>query len=92
MRVEAVDRRGLRDVERFALRHALGDIEHHNVAKLLQANEVSQRSADLTGANQSNLVARHGKFVLMRRGGWIAKLDGWLSLSNDTFKSRRAQL
>ena len=62
--VEAVDRRGLRDVERLALRHALGDVEHHDVAEFLQADEVSQRSADLTGANQSNLVARHGKFVL----------------------------
>src|SRR6266702_7219601 len=67
MRIEAVDRRGLCNVERFALRHALGNIEHDNVAELLQANEVSQRSADLTGANQSNLVACHGKFVLLRR-------------------------
>ena len=64
MRVEAVDRRGLRDIERFALRHALGDVEHHDVAEFLQADEMSQRSADLTGANQSNLVARHGKSVL----------------------------
>ena len=64
MRVEAVDRGGLRDIERFALRHALGDIEHHDIAQFLQADEVSQRSADLTGANQSNLVARHGKSVL----------------------------
>jgi hypothetical protein len=54
---------------------------------------MSQRSADLTGANQSNLVARHGKFVLLRRRGgvWIRKLDGWLSLSNDRFKPGRAQ-
>ena len=64
MRVETVDRGGLRDVERLALRHALGDVEHDDVAELLQADEVSQRSADLTGANQSNLVARHGKSVL----------------------------
>ena len=62
--VEAVDRRGLRDVERLALRHALGDVEQDDVAQLLQADEVSQRAADLTGADQSNLVARHGKSVL----------------------------
>ena len=31
---------------------------------MLPPDEVSQRSADLTGANQSNLVARHGKSVL----------------------------
>jgi len=64
MRIEAVDRRGLRDIERFSLRHALGNVEHHDVAELFQADEMSQRSADLTGANQSNLVTRHGKSVL----------------------------
>jgi len=64
MRVEPVDRRRLRDIERFTLRHALGDVEHHDVAQFLQADEVGQRSADLTGANQSNFVARHGKSVL----------------------------
>jgi len=31
-----------------------------DVAELFQPDKVSQRSADLTGANQSNLVARHG--------------------------------
>ena len=64
MRVEPVDRGRLRDIERFALRHALGNVEHHHIAQFLQADEVSQRSADLAGANQSNLVARHGKSVL----------------------------
>jgi hypothetical protein len=62
--VEAVDRRRLRDIKRFALWNALGDVEHDDITELLQANEVSQRSTDLTGANQSNLVARHGKSVL----------------------------
>jgi hypothetical protein len=60
MRIEPVDRGRLGDIERLALWHALGDIEHHDIAQFLQADEVSQRSADLTGANQSNLVARHG--------------------------------
>ena len=63
-RDEAVDRRGLGDIERFALRHTLGDVEHHDVAEFFQADQVSQRAADLAGANQSNLVARHGKSVL----------------------------
>ena len=64
LRVEAVDRRGLRDVERLALRNAFGDVEHHDVAEFLQADEMSERAADLTGADQGNLVARHGKSVL----------------------------
>ena len=90
VRVEAVDRRGLRDVERLALRHALGDVEQHDVAQFFQADEMSQRSADLAGANQSNLVARHVNlsFRHVRRG----KLRGWLSLSLPPFKSADAQL
>ena len=64
MRVKPVDRRGLRDIERFALRHAFGDVEHHHIAQLLQADEVGQRAADLTGTNQGDLVTRHGKSFL----------------------------
>ena len=78
MGVETVDRGRLRDVERFTLGNALRDVEHHDVAELLQANEVSQRSADLTGANQSNLVARHGKFILLRRRVRVDEEVGWL--------------
>ena len=32
--------------------------------EFFQADEVSQRSADLTGANQCDFVARHGKSIL----------------------------
>ena len=63
-RVEALDRRGLRDVERFALRDALHDVEHHDIAELFQADQVSQRTADLARADQSNLLARHGVKIL----------------------------
>ena len=68
MGVEAIDRGGLGDVERLALRDAFSNVEHDDIAELLEADEVSQRSADLTGANQSNLVARHGKFPLNPKG------------------------
>ena len=46
-RVEALDRRGLRDIERFALRDALRDVEHHDIAELFQADQMSERAADL---------------------------------------------
>ena len=59
VRVETIDRRGLRDIERLALRHALGDVEQHDVAQFLQADQMGQRAADLPRADQSNLVARH---------------------------------
>jgi hypothetical protein len=39
--IETVDRRRLRDIECFALRHALGNIEHHDIAQLFQANNLS---------------------------------------------------
>ena len=35
-RVEAIDRRGLRDVERLALRQALHDVEQHHIASSLR--------------------------------------------------------
>src|SRR5581483_3186015 len=88
--IESVHRRGLRDVERLALRHALGDVEHDDVTEFLQADQVSQRSADLAGANQSNLIARHGICPFERQGG--KGLNGWLSLSRCPFKPPPAQL
>ena len=59
LRVEAVDRRGLREVERLALRDALGDVEQRDVAELLETDEVSERAADLAGSDQCNLGTRH---------------------------------
>ncbi len=58
--VEIVDRRGFRDVERLALRDALHDVEHHDVAELFEADEVGERTADLAGTDQRNLITRHG--------------------------------
>ena len=63
--VEAFDRRGLGDVERLALRHALGDVEQDDVAEFLEADEMGERAADLAGADQGDLVARHS-WVLIR--------------------------
>ena len=57
--IEAVDRRGLGNIERLALRNAFRDVEHHDVAELTQSDEVGERSADLAGADQSNLGTRH---------------------------------
>ena len=48
------------DIERLALRDAFHDVEQDDVAELLEANEVGQRAADLAGADQRNLVTRHG--------------------------------
>ena len=47
------------EVERLALRHAFDDVEQHDVAELLEADEMSERAADLAGADQRNLVTRH---------------------------------
>ena len=38
---------------------AFGDVEHHDVAELLQSDEVRERAADLACADQRNLVTRH---------------------------------
>ncbi len=47
------------EIERLALRNAFRDVEHHDVAELTQSDEVGERSADLAGADQSNLGTRH---------------------------------
>ena len=75
--VEAVDRRGLRDVERLALRDALGDVEQHDVAELLEADEVGERAADLAGADQRNLVTRH-----------VGKSSDWMANGRAPDRSR----
>ena len=84
--VEIVDRRGSGDVERLALRHALHDVEHDDVAELLEADEMSQRAADLTGADQRNLVTRHGGklFGMMPRGDGVV-----LQLTRRTRSNKR---
>ena len=57
--VEAFDRRGFGNVERFALRHAFEDIEDHDVAEFLEADQMGQRPADHASADKRNLLARH---------------------------------
>ncbi len=42
-------------IERLALRNAVGDVEHHDVAEFLEAGEKGEGSADLTGTDQGNL-------------------------------------
>ena len=57
--VETVDRRRLRDIEPLALRNALGNIEQHHVAEVLEADQVGERAADHAGADEGYLVACH---------------------------------
>src|SRR5262249_61196512 len=59
MGIEAVDRRGLDEIERLALGDAFGDVEQHDVAELLEADEMGERAADLAGTDQRDLGTRH---------------------------------
>ena len=59
LRIEALDRRGLGDIERLALRNTVDDVEQHDVAELLQTGQEGERAADLTRADQCDLVPRH---------------------------------
>ena len=92
MGVEAVDRGRLGDVERLALRHALGDVEHHDVAELLQRQrgEPAFRRSDRSQSKQS-CRAPWEICPSETRKRVNRKLDGWLSLSIDGFKPERAQ-
>ena len=53
LRVEALDRAALAEVERLALRNALGDVEQDDVANFLLGGEVGEGAADHAGADQA---------------------------------------
>ena len=57
--VEPLDRACLRDIERLALRDALGNVEKGDVTKLLEAGEERQGASDIAGADERNLFAGH---------------------------------
>ena len=61
-RVEAFDGRGLRQVERLALRHALDDVNQHDVAQLLAREPVRGGRADVARADHCNLVSLAHRF------------------------------
>ncbi len=56
--------RGLGDVEPLALRDAFRDVEEDDVAEFLQADEVGERAADLSGADERDLLAGHEEKIL----------------------------
>ena len=57
--VEPVDRRCFRDIERFPLRDALGDVEQHRVAEFSKTDEMRERATDLARADQCDFLACH---------------------------------
>ena len=65
VRVEAVDRAGLRDVERLALGNALDDVEQDDVAQFLLRREVSEGAADHSGADERDFLASHWANVFL---------------------------
>jgi hypothetical protein len=61
LRVVTLDRTGLRNVERLSLRQPLHDVEENDVAQFLQADEMSERAADLSAADEGDFLAGHEK-------------------------------
>ena len=61
--VEAFDRAGLREVERLALRQAFDDVEQDDVAEFLEADQMRERAADLSAADERNPAAGHGELL-----------------------------
>jgi hypothetical protein len=68
------------DVERLALRDAFHDVEQDDVAEMFEADEVGERAADLTGADQCNLMTRHGGKTLELMKPRTAAIRGLSSL------------
>ena len=46
----------LREVESFSLRDAFGDVEEGDVPEFLQGGNMGERTADLAGADQRDLL------------------------------------
>ena len=59
LRVEALDRAALLEVERLALGNALDDVEQDDVAELLLRGQVGEGAADIAGTDQGDLLASH---------------------------------
>ena len=73
--IEPVDRRGFGDVETLALRNTFRDVEEHDVAEFLQADEMGERAADLAGADERDLVTGHRRSLRWKRDR-IPREDG----------------
>jgi hypothetical protein len=63
LHVEAVDRRGLGDVEGLALGQPLDDVEQDHVAELAERAELSEDAADLPAADECNLRSSHFRLL-----------------------------
>ena len=57
--VKAVNWRGLRDVQGFALGHAFHDVKEDDVAEIFQAGQVSKCAPDIAGTDKYNFFTRH---------------------------------
>ena len=57
--VEALGRTRLRDVQRLALRRALGDIEQDDIAQFLHRSQMRQRAANLSRTDKCDLGSGH---------------------------------
>ena len=59
-RVKALNRARLRDVQRLALRRALGDVKKDDVPQFLEGGEVGKGAADLACADKGDFGSCHG--------------------------------
>ena len=60
-RVVADDRSGLGEIEALALRQALDDVDEHDVGEPGLGDALGGRGADVAGADDGDLVTRHGR-------------------------------
>ena len=57
---------GLGQIQRLALGQAFHDVEHHHIAQFLESDQMGERAADLSAADQGDFLARHGKVLCLR--------------------------
>jgi hypothetical protein len=68
--VELFRRAAFGDVERLALRDALGDVEQDDIAQFLQRGEMGERAPDLPRADERDLGSGHGNWSFVPHCCW----------------------
>src|SRR5205085_12537088 len=63
--IKAVDRRGLCEIETFALRRSLDNVNQNHVRQFLSGDPMSSRRTDISRADNRNLISSSHYFPLL---------------------------
>src|SRR5439155_9804878 len=74
-----LNRRGLQQIERFALRHSLDDVDHNDVGELLECDALRNRGADIASADNCHFCFHE---LTSRARGFYPMLSDFTAVAN----------